>query len=97
MNNPKDPVNNIKLGIRNLAEYWNAYAESYDDTIQVLLATAGAYNRGASNQNKYKNVYEYNARVYAHYCNIIEGIDKTISYSSEIPEVKEYLRSKYKL
>lgn len=91
-NNPMDPVANVTVGIRHIAEMYNAYNESYQDEIKTLLATAGGYNRGVRNQNKYKNIYDYNTKTYLHYQNIIKGLDTNVDYSS-IPEVKQQLRS----
>ena len=96
--NPHDPENNIRVGIRYLAENYHVYYEYYDgDEIKTLLATAGSYNRGVSNQNKYKNVYDYNARVYAHYQNLEAGIDENINYQTDIPPIKEWLRNNISL
>lgn len=91
-NNPMDPVANVTVGVRHIAEMYNAYNESYQDEIKTLLATAGGYNRGVRNQNKYKNIYDYNTKTYLHYQNIINGIDTNIDYSS-ISEAKQQLRS----
>lgn len=91
--NPHDAVANITVGVRYLAENYNVYLEHYEgDTLKTLLATAGAYNRGVGNQNKYKNIYEYNARVYAHWCNLENGIDANINYAEVIPNIKEELQ-----
>lgn len=96
--NPHDPENNIRVGIRYLAENYHVYYDYYNgDEIKTLLATAGSYNRGVSNQNKYKNIYDYNARVYAHYKNLEAGIDKNINYQTAIPPIKEWLRNNISL
>ena len=91
-NNPMDPVANVTVGIRHIAEMYNAYKESYQDEIRTLLATAGGYNRGVRNQNKYKNIYDYNTKTYLHYQNIINNIDANIDYS-KISEAKQQLRN----
>lgn len=96
--NPHDPENNIRVGIRYLAENYHVYYDYYNgDEIKTLLATAGSYNRGVSNQNKYKNIYDYNARVYAHYKNLEAGIDKNINYQTAIPPIEEWLRNNISL
>ena len=96
--NPHDPENNIRIGIRYLAENYHVYYDDYNgDEIKTLLATAGSYNRGVSNQNKYKNIYDYNARVYAHYKNLEAGIDENINYQTDIPPIKEWLRNNISL
>lgn len=93
-NNPKDAKANITVGIRHLASIYNAYFQHYNgDITKCLLATAGAYNRGISNQNKYRNVYEYSARVFAHYSNIVNHIDTNINYAQEIPQILAYLKN----
>lgn len=92
--NPCDPVANITVGIRYLASIYTAYQQHYgEDITKCILATAGAYNRGVSNQNKYKNIYEYNAKVFAHYSNIANGIDVNIDYAKEMPSILNYLRN----
>jgi hypothetical protein len=88
---PHNDVANITVGVRFFAEMYNSYYETYKDEVKSLLAAAGAYNRGAGNQNKHKTIYEYNARVYAHYVNLCEGRDVNINYSKDIPEVKAWL------
>ena len=93
-NNPKDATANITVGIRYLASIYTAYKQHYgNDMTKCILATAGAYNRGVGNQNKYKNIYQYNARVFAHYCNIVNGIDTNIDYSKEMPAIIDYLKT----
>ena len=91
-NNPMDPVANVTVGIRHIAEMYNAYKESYQDDVRTLLATAGGYNRGVRNQNKYKNIYDYNTKTYLHYQNIINNIDTNIDYSI-VGETKQQLRN----
>lgn len=94
-NNPQDAKANIAVGIRHLASIYNAYFQHYNgDVTKCLLATAGAYNRGIGNQNKYRNVYEYSARVFAHYSNIVNHIDTNINYAEEIPQILAYLKNK---
>lgn len=96
--NPYDPENNIRIGIRHLAENYHIYYDQYGgDVIKTILATAGSYNRGKSSQDKYKNVYEYNARVYAHYQNLEADIDENINYQSDIPVIKEWLQNNISL
>lgn len=91
-NNPMDPVANVTVGIRHIAEMYNAYKESYQDDVRTLLATAGGYNRGVRNQNKYKNIYDYNTKTYLHYQNIINNIDINVDYSI-VGETKQQLRN----
>lgn len=91
---PYNPVSNITVGIRHLASMWNVYINKYNqDEIKALLATAGGYNRGVSNQNKYNNIYEYNARAYAHYINLCNNQDVNINYATEIPSIKLHLKN----
>lgn len=90
--NPYEPTSNIRVGIRHLASMWNVYIDTYNqDEVKALLATAGGYNRGVTNQNRYKNIYEYNARAYAHYINLCNKQDIDINYSKVIPSIKTYL------
>lgn len=93
-NNPRDAKANITVGIRHLASIYNAYLQHYNgDITKCLLATAGAYNRGIGNQNKYRNIYEYSARVFAHYSNIVNHVDTNINYAEEIPQILAYLKN----
>lgn len=90
--NPNNPKANITVGIRYLAENYKVYLEHYNgDELKTLLATAGSYNRGVGGQNRYRNIYEYNARVYAHWINLENRIDININYKDEIPAIKSAL------
>lgn len=91
--NPKDPIANLRVGIRHLAENYHTYLCQYEGDIdKAILAASGAYNRGAYNQNKYRNIYDYNARVYKHYTNLENGLDISVNYQTEIPVFKEELQ-----
>lgn len=91
--NPCDPIYNIRVGIRYLAEHYHTYLCQYEGDIdKSILAASGAYNRGAYNQNKYRNIYDYNARVYKHYMNLENGLDVNVNYTEEIPAFKEELQ-----
>lgn len=96
-NDPHNAVNNITVGIRFFSELYNEYYSIYQSDVKALLAASGAYNRGQYNQDKYKNIYEYNARVYAHYTNLCERKDVDINYAEEIPEIKNWLRTNVQL
>ena len=90
--NPNNPKANITVGIRYLAENYRVYLEHYNgDELKTLLATAGSYNRGVGGQNRYRNIYDYNARVYAHWINLENNIDTNINYKDEIPAIKSAL------
>lgn len=96
--NPYDPVANIRVGIRYLAEHYSTYLIQYErDVDKAILAASGAYNRGAYNQNKYQNIYDYNARVYKHYTNLENGLDVNVNYQSEIPAFKSELQGRVSL
>ena len=97
-NDPYDAELNTRAGIRYLAENWNVYYSYYQgDETKTLLATAGSYNRGVHNQNKYRNIYDYNSRVYAHWNNLKNGIDTNLNYSDTIPDIKKWLIQNYQL